>query len=136
MRRVRTFALASALSVFTSVGVASAADFDGTQPLDCTFESVAECDVDALCETIQIGEIDLPDSIRVDFKGRRLRSPDGQRTSPIHSTDVSDAVLVAQGSQNGRGWSMTIDRANGHMTGTIAETAGAIVLSGKCEKVP
>jgi hypothetical protein len=135
-RPLRAVALASALCVATAPVVASAADFDGKRTLVCSFESVAECDVDSLCETIQTGDIDLPDSIQVDFKGRRLRSPDGQRSSPIHSTDITDAVLVAQGSQNGRGWSMTVDRSNGHMTGTIAETAGAIVLSGKCETAP
>jgi hypothetical protein len=135
-RHVGLLAIAFSLAVTGLTQTAFAADFDGTKSLDCTFAAVAECDVDALCETIQTGEIDLPDSIRVDFKGRRLRSPDGQRSSPIHSTDVTDTVLIAQGSQNGRGWSMTVDRENGHMTGTIAETAGAIVLSGKCENAP
>jgi hypothetical protein len=45
-------------------------------------------------------------------------------------------VLIAQGSQNGRGWSMTIDRASGRMTGTIAEADGAFVLFGSCENAP
>jgi hypothetical protein len=136
LRCLRAWAFASALGVAATTGVASAADFDGKQTLVCAFESVAECDLDSLCETIQTGDIDLPDSIQVDFKGRRLRSHDGSRSSPIHSTDVTDAVLIAQGSQNGRGWSMSVDRENGHMTGTIVETAGAIVLAGKCEKAP
>ncbi len=134
MRRAAVLALAWSFGI---AGPAFAAgDFDGTRALDCTFEAVAECDLDALCQTVETSEISLPESIRVDFNGRRLRSQDGQRSSPIHSTDVTDAVLIAQGSQNGRGWSMTVDRTNGHMTGTIAETAGAIVLSGTCEKAP
>ena len=133
MRRVAVLVVALSLGV---AGLASGADFDGAHALVCTFESLAECDSDALCQTVQSGEIDLPDSIRVDFKGRRLRTEDGQRSSPIHSTDITDAVLIAQGSQNGRGWSMTIDRATGHMTGTIAEPAGAMVLFGTCANAP
>ncbi len=133
MRYMAAIAIGVSLAV---AGVASGASFDGTKALICTFEALAECDTDALCQTVQSGEIDLPESIRVDFSGKRLRSEDGQRSSPIHSTDVSDGVLVAQGSQNGRGWSMTIDRSTGHMTGTIAEPAGAMVLFGTCADAP
>jgi hypothetical protein len=133
MRYAAVFAVAASLGV---AGVASGASFDGTKALVCTFESLAECDTDALCQSVESGEIDLPESIRVDFNGKRLRTEDGQRSSPIHSTDITDAVLIAQGSQNGRGWSMTIDRATGHMTGTIAEPAGAMVLFGTCADAP
>jgi hypothetical protein len=133
MRYVAVFAVAVSLGF---AGFASGASFDGTKALVCKFESLAECDTDALCQSVESGEIDLPESIRVDFKGKRLRSEDGQRTSPIHSTDITNAVLIAQGSQNGRGWSMTIDRETGKMTGTIAESAGAMVLFGSCADAP
>jgi hypothetical protein len=115
---------------------ASAGSFDGTQPLVCKFESAATCDTDALCGAVEMGDMDLPDSIRVDFNGKKLRSLDGQRSSPIDAKNVSDAALIAQGNQNGRAWSMSIDRETGHMTGTIAEASGAFVLFGSCEKAP
>jgi len=134
MRRMGVIAVAASLGL---AGAArSAGNFDGTQPLVCKLESAAACDSDALCGAVEMGDMDLPESIRVDFNGKKLRSPDGQRSSPIDSKNVSDAVLIAQGSQNGRGWSMTIDRENGHMTGTIAEASGAFVLFGTCEKAP
>lgn len=128
--------VAVAVSLGAASSPASAGDFDGSQGLICTIESVAECDSDALCATVSAADIDLPDSIGVDFKGSRLRSPDGQRTSPIGATDVSDAALIAQGNQNGRGWSLAIDRETGRLSATIAETAGAIVLAGSCQKAP
>ena len=133
-KRVALLAVAVSLGIVSSP--AWAGSFDGNQGLVCTFESVAECDTDALCATVSAADIDLPDSISVDFKASRLRSPDGQRTSPIGSIEVSEATLIAQGNQNGRGWSMAIDRETGRMTATIAETAGAMVLSGSCEKAP
>jgi hypothetical protein len=49
---------------------------------------------------------------------------------------VSDSVLIAQGNQNGRGWSMVIDRATGLMTGAITDTQGAFVLTGSCANAP
>jgi hypothetical protein len=133
MRRVLALAAASLLGL---AGVTSAADFDGTRALVCTFDSAAECDADAQCTKVSSGEIDLPESISVDFNAHRLRSPDGQRTSPIDAMAVSDAVLIAQGNQNGRAWSMTLDRTTGGMIGTIAEPAGAFVLTGSCTNAP
>jgi hypothetical protein len=133
MRWVATLSLASLLGVASA---ASAADFDGNQGLVCTFQSAAACDGEAQCGTVASADIDLPDSISVDFKGKRLRSPDGQRTSPIDATAVTDAALIAQGNQNGRGWSMAIDRASGRMVGTIAEPDGVFVVTGTCANAP
>ena len=41
-------------------------------------------------------------------------------------------MLILQGSQYGRGWSMVVARATGQMTVTVAEAAGAFVLAGSC----
>jgi hypothetical protein len=133
MRRVAVLTMASLLGV---AGLSSASDFDGEHALICSFESASQCDTDAQCSTVNIGEIELPESIGVDFKGSRLRSPDGARTSPIDAMAVSNAVLVAQGNQNGRGWSMAIDRATGRMTGAITDTEGTFVLTGSCANAP
>ena len=134
MRRVGVLAVAASLGLAGAAGAAG--NFDGTKALVCKFESAAACDTDALCGAVEMADMDLPESIRVDFNGRKLRTPDGQRSSPIDAKNVSDAALIAQGSQNGRSWSMTIDRETGHMTGTIAETDGAFVLFGTCAKAP
>ena len=77
-------------------------------------------------------EIELPAKLKVDFGAKKLVTPDGSRSSPIRSVDVEEAVLIVQGSQNGRGWSLAIDRATGHMSGTIAEAAGSFVVNGSC----
>ncbi len=131
IRREALVALALLLSA--AGGPALAGTLDGTKPLVCTFEGSVACDSDGICGSVEAGDMDLPESIRVDFEGRRLRSEDGQRSSPIGLKDLSDAVLIAQGNQNGRGWTMTIDRASGHMTGTIAEADGAFIIFGNCK---
>jgi hypothetical protein len=45
---------------------------------------------------------------------------------------VLDAVLVLQGCQNGRGWTMVIDRETGHLSTALADALGAFVLTGAC----
>lgn len=130
--RVR-FARLAAAFLLASAGEVAAAGFDGKTPLECAPAAASECDTSAECETVTLDEIGVPGPIRVDFKAKKLLSMDGQRSSPIRSVEVSDTVLILQGSQNGRGWSMAIDRASGAMSGTIAETAGAFVLSGACK---
>ena len=45
-------------------------------------------------------------------------------------------MLIAQGHENGRGWSMAIDRATGHMNGTIVDFEGTFVLTAICSKAP
>jgi hypothetical protein len=131
--RIARLALGASL-VAGSAGAAGS--FDGSKALVCSFNSVVACDSEGVCGAVEAGDMDLPGAIRVDFAGRRLRSEDGQRSSPIDAKNVSDAALIAQGSQNGRGWSMTIDRATGQMTGTIAEADGAFVLFGTCADAP
>jgi hypothetical protein len=132
IRRGTLLALAALLAVASGPALA-AGPLDGTKPLVCSFEGSVACDSDAICGAVEAGDMDLPDSIQVDFEGRRLRSQDGSRTSPIGLKQVSDAVLIAQGNQNGRGWSITIDRASGQMTGTIAEADGAFIVFGNCK---
>ncbi|MGI9592608.1 MAG: hypothetical protein ACR2P8_14650, partial [Myxococcota bacterium] len=87
----------------------------------------------AECKDVTLAQIDIPPIVHVDFEGSRLSSPDGTRSSPISAVETLDAVLVLQGHQNGRGWTMVIDRASGSLSATIAELEGAFVLAGGCK---
>jgi len=105
---------------------------DGETPLECDLVEASLCDGVASCGDVEFAEIDLPPVYTVDFVARRLASEDGQRTSPIASQELLDAALVLQGTQNGRGWTMVIDRATGHLSATIADVEGALVIAGAC----
>lgn len=128
----RAVAVASSLVLLLVAGAAFADDFDGKHALVCALSDAAECDLAALCDKVTREEIELPDSFQVDFKAKLLRSTDGQRSSPIRSIEASEVTLIVQGSQNGRGWSMVVERASGRMSGTITEAAGAFMLAGSC----
>jgi hypothetical protein len=111
---------------------ARAEGLDGSLPLACDLSKAAQCDGDAVCSSVEFAAIDLPPVFHVDFEGGKLASEDGTRTSPIAARELLDATLVLQGHQNGRGWTMAIDRATGHLSATIADAEGAIVLGGAC----
>lgn len=105
---------------------------DGETPLVCDLTKGSLCDGVAACAPADFAKIDLPPVYTVDFAAKQLASEDGQRTSPIASKELLDAVLVLQGFQNGRGWSMVIDRATGHLSATVADVEGALVIAGAC----
>jgi hypothetical protein len=126
------------LALLLSAGVlvfsanARAEGIDGSKPLVCDLAEAAECDGVAKCTEVTVEQIDLPPVVHVDFAGSRLASPDDQRTTPIVAVEALDAVLVLQGHQNGRGWTMVIERATGHLSLTLADSEGAFVLAGAC----
>jgi hypothetical protein len=118
--------------VFVFAANARAEAFDGSTPLVCGFAEAAQCDGAATCTDVTVEQIDLPPIVHVDFAGSRLAAPDDERTSPIAAVEALDAVLVLQGHQNGRGWTMVIDRATGRLSATLADAEGAFVLAGVC----
>jgi hypothetical protein len=130
--RIRAALVLAAASCLLARGVAAGPAIDGKRDLVCEPKHLAQCDPDALCATIAPEDVELPAQLRVSFRQKKLSAPDSDRTSPIRSVEIDPAVVVVQGSQNGRGWSMVIDRASGALSGTIADAEGAIVVGGTC----
>lgn len=125
-----TLLLGLALSFLASA--ATAEGLDTATPMQCAFAEAAECDEMAACSAVTPEQIALPASWRIDFAGKQLVSMDGQRTTPILAMDALEPVLLLQGHQNGRGWTLVIERATGHLSATIATVEGAFILAGGC----
>jgi hypothetical protein len=120
------------LAVLLAAGTASAEPLDTTKALTCTLNGSSQCDAVAACIPVTLEQIDLTDTLLVDFANNQLTSKANERTSPIDDVDVLETVLVVQGHQNGRGWTMVIDRETGHLSAALAEIAGSFVLAGDC----
>lgn len=127
----RTLAL-SLLAVSLAAVEAGAEGLDASKPLVCSLTEAAECDGVAACSDVTLEQIDLPPLWRVDFAGKLLSSQDGARSSPISALETLDSALVLQGHQNGRGWTLVIERATGHASVSAADAEGAFVLAGSC----
>ena len=121
-----------ALAALAFASGAAAGGIDGEQELVCDLVEAAQCDGDAACSRVTVEQIDLPPEVHVDFEARQVTQRGTERTSPIAAVEVLDAVVVVQGHQEGRGWTMVIERASGHLSATIADAAGAFVLAGAC----
>jgi hypothetical protein len=128
---VKTLALLSILAAGLPLA-AAAEPLDTTKAMRCALAQAAECDEKAECSAVDLVAAEIPDIWRVDFATKQLASDDGKRTSPIAAVETLDAVLVLQGHQNGRGWTLVIDRATGHLAGTVADVDGSFVLAGGC----
>lgn len=126
-----SFGFAIALFALAS-GAVRAEGLDASKPLRCSISEAAECDGVAACKDVTLEQIDLPPLWRVDFAAKQLASEDGQRTSPIAALETLDDALVLQGVQSGRGWTLVVERATGHLSGSAADAEGAFVLAGSC----
>jgi len=111
---------------------ASAEGLDTSQPLLCDLTEAAQCDGSAKCTPVSFEQIDLPPVIQVDFEERQIESEDGQRRSPIASFETLGAVLMLQGRQEGRGWTLVIERATGALSVALADAEGGTVVTGAC----
>ena len=131
MRRA-VFAIFAAGSILLAGSTSADPTIDGKRDLTCEPQHVAQCGESALCATVALNDIELPTRLLVSFAQKKLSVPEGERSSPIHTVEIDPAVLVVQGSQNGRGWSMVIDRASGALSATIADTEGAFIITGTC----
>jgi hypothetical protein len=123
----------AALVVFASLAAAARAEgLEATKALRCALAEVSECDASATCNDVTFEQIELPDAVRVNFADKLLASTESDRSSPIQNVETFENVLVLQGSQNGRGWTMVIERATGRLAATIADVDGSFVISGGC----
>jgi hypothetical protein len=126
------FALSIAALLAVAPAAARADVLDASKPLVCSIAKAAECDGVAACNDVSLEEIDLPPLWRVDFAARQLASVDGLRASPIGALEMLEGALLLQGNQNGRGWTLVVERATGHLSGSAADAEGAFVLAGSC----
>ena len=122
----------SILGASLAAFAARAESLDASKPLVCSLTEAAECDGVAACTDVTLEQIDLPPLWRIDFAGKQLSSHDGARSSPIGALETLDGALVLQGHQNGRGWTLVIERATGHLSASAADAEGAYVLAGSC----
>ena len=129
-----TLSLSIAALVAFAAAALRAEGLDASKPLVCEVVEAAECDGVAACTDVSLEQIDLPALWRIDFAAKQLASEDGARTSPIAALETLDHALVLQGHQNGRGWTLVVERATGHLSASAADAEGAFVLAGSCTR--
>jgi len=114
---------------------AAAGDFDGSRPLLGAVIEVYECAANHTCEEVTVKEINFVRFLDINFKEKKIagtRANGHQLRTEIKSQVSMDEMLILQGVENGRGWTLTITKATGKMVLTVAGDEEGFVVFGAC----
>ena len=116
--------------------LARAAEGEKT-PLLCAPGQQIQCDDDGECVRGTVQGARLPRFIRVDFATQQLSGEvdEGKLVTPIKNRQQLDDMLILQGTENGRGWSMAINEKSGEMTLTVSSDQVGFVVFGACMRL-
>ena len=128
MKRFNFKLLAAALCVVAAPSLA--ADFDGTKPLICASIEAHDCGLGMTCERAIPEDLNVPQFIRLDFTAKTM-SARGRSTS-MQSSTRSNGMLIVQGFENSRAFSITISEQNGKLVGAIAADEEGFMIFGAC----
>lgn len=138
MKMIMKRMLLAAAGVLGSTAVL--ADFDGSEPLICSFGQIIECDYGAECMSVTNESIDAPDFVVLDFKKKQfVATTAGESTESDDIDHVEDLEnhLIAQGVQGSTstdplGWSISINQTTGRAVLTAAGDNAGFVVFGAC----
>jgi hypothetical protein len=121
----------AAASIFAALALqAFAVDFDGTKPFICSVIDTNDCDLGTPCIHGIAEDVNLPQFVKVDFAGRQLSARG--RTAPIQNATRSNGMMVIQGTQDRRSFTITVAEDSGALVGAIAGDGEGFVLFGAC----
>jgi len=124
-----------ALITMMAPATATAADFDGSRPLLVAIIDIIECQPGGACEEVSPREAHLPRFLEIEFDKKEISEigdAEEERTTKIQSITQGDGVLILQGAQNGRGWTINITVASGDAVITVSDPLSGFVLFGAC----
>ena len=127
MKNLFQLTLATLLTITSTVSMS--ADFDGSKPLICAPVEAIDCGVGVGCTKGVPDDIGAPNFMRIDFKKKVIVGP--KRTTAILFMDKTKEQLLLQGTELGFAWTFALD-AQGKMTATLADRAGAFIMFGSC----
>ena len=113
---------------------ALAADFDGSKPLVCAMIEAFECGPDTGCESGTPESNGLSRFLRIDFDKKKVYTTKQaqEQASRIEKMDRAGGVVLLSGTQNGRGWNLSLTEATGYLVLTVAGDQVAFVVFGAC----
>jgi hypothetical protein len=121
--------------VLAAVAPASADSVVGADRLVCAPMSAHECRADGICVDGAPWDFDIGPFFRIDLKGRRLESTDESkgRSTDIKTVERGNDLIVVQGFELGRAFSVLVSEESGFMTGSITVDDGVIAVFGACK---
>jgi hypothetical protein len=137
MKRILLAALTAALLPATTA--LRADDLKGADRILCTAVQATGCQMDGECVADLPWNLNVPQFIEVDLKGRRLsttRASGENRTTAIEHLRWEEGVIVLQGFEKGRAFSFVITEETGLAAVAVAREGRAAVVFGACTPMP
>lgn len=127
-----TMVLAGA--VLSLPALVAAENFDGSKPFLCAVTEILECYENEGCTKETTQATRAPEFLHFDLKKKTLtaHTDNEPRTSKIQSSVQHESVLVVQGYENLRSWTVTVTSESGEMSGAVAGEEIAFVIFGNC----
>ena len=119
--------------VLVCSAAASAAEIDGTVPLECTAERGHDClPTKESCGPLERASKQAP-VLRIDFAKGEVHSPFRTEVLRVtHSTTTKEALILQGGEERGFAWTALVKKKTGAFTVAIADREGAYVVFGTC----
>ena len=114
-----------------TAGLAVAGPFDGSRPFLCGVTAIMECAASGECERHVPDDVTAPAILKFDVAGQTVTTGTARKSALKSATRV-DGQLILQGSENGRGWSATVDEETGRMAVGLVDTDYTFSLFGAC----
>ena len=133
--KIRSILPALGLTAMLLPAGASAAGLNGKASLVCAAVDVIACANSPGCREGSANSFDLPQFMFVDFKKQQIHATDETGlnvVSPIKNSEITEQQIILQGTENHRGWSATIDKANGKMTVVSSGPGVSFMVFGAC----
>lgn len=128
----RTVVAAAGLMVS---GVAFADNLQGVDRLLCAVGEVVACVEASDCYPIHPSEVDVPEFVIVDVKGKLLsttKASERNRQTAVQTVHRADGYIYLQGIDLGRAFSFVIDEATGHVTVAVSRDGVSVTVFGVC----
>jgi hypothetical protein len=121
--------------LLTALGAAPAGAAESPKALLCAITHTVACDAAGNCTQGPAGAVNLPVFMNFDLQKREITSGTGvgeRRTSKITHAGGDERALVLLGADGAAGWSVTIDKGTGDLTGGIATGGTGYLIFGSC----
>jgi hypothetical protein len=118
-----------ALALSSFVAGAGAADFDGSKSMICAAIEANDCASGASCLKGLAEDINVPQFIRLNVADKTISARG--RTSTIQNLSRGPGVMVIQGFENARAWSITVWET-GKLVAAVAGEEEGFIIFGAC----
>lgn len=118
---------------------ATADDLTGAERLLCVTIEVTACSEGSECEPMSPEELNVPRFLKVDLAQRLLSTTEASgenRQTKIEHLRREDGLIVLQGMERARAFSIMISEASGKLTASVARENLGVVVFGACTPAP